>query len=418
MNKDRLKEIMLDQKKTFSGHVGLIERDIDLDKYLSSEQVVVITGIRRCGKSSLLYLIQQRMQLKEEDYCYFNFDDERIIGDVSILEKIDHIHQETYGKEAILFLDEIQIINGWEKFVNRLYEQNRKIFVTGSNASLLSSEISTSLTGRNKTIELTPFSFNEYCRLKEIPFNLERLSVKEKPILMKAFNGFMEKGGFPLVIKENDLELLDAYFKDILYRDIIARHHITQVDELKQIGLYFFANISKLFSYSTLQKMTGIKSTSSINEYLFYYSQSFLFYYVRKFDYSLKKQILNPRKVYAADQGFSTRIGFNFSSNKGRILENLIFLELLNRKKDIFYYSGKGECDFIVKQGLDVIEVIQVCYILSRENIEREIAGLTEAMTKFKLDNGCLIIYDSEIDESELPGNIQMTHAWKWLLDK
>ena len=139
MNKDRLKEIMLDQKKTFSGHVGLIERDIDLDKYLSSEQVVVITGIRRCGKSSLLYLIQQRMQLKEEDYCYFNFDDERIIGDVSILEKIDHIHQETYGKEAILFLDEIQIINGWEKFVNRLYEQKRKIFVTGSNASLLSS---------------------------------------------------------------------------------------------------------------------------------------------------------------------------------------------------------------------------------------------------------------------------------------
>jgi uncharacterized protein len=418
MNKDRLKEIMLDQKKTFSGHVGLIERDIDLDKYLSSEQVVVITGIRRCGKSSLLYLIQQRMQLKEEDYCYFNFDDERIIGDVSILEKIDHIHQETYGKEAILFLDEIQIINGWEKFVNRLYEQKRKIFVTGSNASLLSSEISTSLTGRNKTIELTPFSFNEYCRLKEIPFNLERLSVKEKPILMKAFNGFMEKGGFPLVIKENDLELLDAYFKDILYRDIIARHHITQVDELKQIGLYFFANISKLFSYSTLQKMTGIKSTSSINEYLFYYSQSFLFYYVRKFDYSLKKQILNPRKVYAADQGFSTRIGFNFSSNKGRILENLIFLELLNRKKDIFYYSGKGECDFIVKQGLDVIEVIQVCYILSRENIEREIAGLMEAMTKFKLDNGCLIIYDSEINESELPGNIRMTHAWKWLLDK
>jgi len=235
---------------------------------------------------------------------------------------------------------------------------------------------------------------------------------------MKAFNGFMEKGGFPLVIKENDLELLDAYFKDILYRDIIARHHITQVDELKQIGLYFFANISKLFSYSTLQKMTGIKSTSSINEYLFYYSQSFLFYYVRKFDYSLKKQILNPRKVYAADQGFSTRIGFNFSSNKGRILENLIFLELLNRKKDIFYYSGKGECDFIVKQGLDVIEVIQVCYILSRENIEREIAGLMEAMTKFKLDNGCLIIYDSEINESELPGNIRMTHAWKWLLDK
>jgi len=418
MNKDRLKEIMLDQKKSFSGHVGLIERDIDLDKYISSEQVVVITGIRRCGKSSLLYLIQQRMQLKDDEYCYFNFDDERIMGDVAILEDIDHIHQEMYGKEAILFLDEIQIIKGWEKFVNRLYEQNRKIFVTGSNASLLSSEISTSLTGRNKTIELNTFSFNEYCRLKEVPVNLKRLSAKEKPQIMSAFNGFMKNGGFPLVIKENDLELLDAYFKDILYRDIIARHRITQVDELKQIGLYFFANASKLFSYSTLQKITGIKSTNSINEYLNYYSNSFLFYYVRKFDFSLKKQILNPRKVYISDQGFSTRIGFNFSKNKGRILENMVFLELLNRKNDVFYYSGKGECDFVIKQGVNITAAIQVCYLLTQENIDREISGLTEAMNEFKLDMGYLIIYDHEINTSDIPENISIIHAWKWLLDK
>lgn len=254
MNRDRLKEIMLAQKEVFSEHQNLIERDVDLGRFIGSEQVVVITGVRRCGKSSLLYLIKQQMQLQDEDFCYFNFDDERIMGDVAILEDIDHIHQEIYGKEAVLFLDEIQIINGWEKFVNRLYEQNRKIFVTGSNASLLSSEISTSLTGRNKTIELAPFSFNEYCRYKRITFNLNRLSVKEKPILIRAFNDFIQKGGFPLVVKEDDLELLDAYFKDILYRDIIARHRITQVDELKQIGVYFFANVSKLFSYSTLQK--------------------------------------------------------------------------------------------------------------------------------------------------------------------
>ena len=418
MNRDRLKEIMLAQKEVFPEHQNLIERDVDLGRFIGSEQVVVITGVRRCGKSSLLYLIKQQMQLQDEDFCYFNFDDERIMGDVAILEDIDHIHQEIYGKEAVLFLDEIQIINGWEKFVNRLYEQNRKIFVTGSNASLLSSEISTSLTGRNKTIELAPFSFNEYCRYKRITFNLNRLSVKEKPILIRAFNDFIQKGGFPLVVKEDDLELLDAYFKDILYRDIIARHRITQVDELKQIGVYFFANVSKLFSYSTLQKITGIKSTNSVNKYLNYYSQSFLFYYLRKFDYSLKKQILNPRKVYAVDQGFSTRIGFNFSSNKGRILENLIFLELLNRKKEIFYFSRKGECDFVIKQGLNISEAIQVCYLLTHENMDREILGLTEAMNEFKLDKGYLIIYDSEISTSELPENIHIIPAWKWLLDK
>jgi|TARA_B110000196_G_scaffold105858_1_gene91892 predicted AAA+ superfamily ATPase len=418
MNKDRLKEIMLDQKNIFSDNQKLIERDVDLDRYIRSEQVVVITGVRRCGKSSLLYLIKQRMKLRDEDYCYFNFDDERIVNDVSILDNLDNLHQEMYGKEAALFLDEIQIINGWEKFVNRLYEQNRKIFVTGSNASLLSSEISTSLTGRNITIELTPFSFNEYCRFKRITFNLDRLSAKDKPTIMRAFNVFIQKGGFPLVVKEDDLELLDAYFKDILYRDIIARHRITQVDELKQMGVYFFANVSKLFSYSTLQKITGIKSTNSVNEYLNYYALSFLFYYVRKFDYSLKKQILNPRKVYAIDQGFSTRIGFNFSSNKGRILENLIFLELLNRKKEIFYFSGKGECDFVIKQGLKISEVIQVCYLLTRENVDREVTGLIEAMNEFKLDKGYLIIYDNEISLSELPETIHIIPAWKWLLDK
>jgi len=418
MNKEKLKEIMLDQKKSFSGHEGLIRRDIALDKYINSNQVVVITGIRRCGKSSLLYLIQQQMQLKEEDFCYFNFDDERILGDVTILEALDQIHQELYGKEAILFLDEIQIIEGWEKFVNRLYEQNRKIFVTGSNASLLSSEISTSLTGRNKTIELNPFSFNEFCRFKRLNVDLNRLSSNDKTIIRRAFNDFFRNGGFPLVVKENDLDLLDAYFKDILYRDIIARNRITQVDELKQIGLYFFANCAKLFSYSTLQKISGIKSTSSINEYLNYYYQSFLFHYVRKFDYSLKKQILNPRKVYVADQGFSTRIGFNFSANKGRILENLVFLELLNRKADVFYFSKKGECDFVIKQGVNISEAIQVCYLLTHENRDREINGLTEAMTKFNLEKGYLIVNETELNEKHIPENVQIIPVWKWLLNK
>ncbi len=416
MNKDRLKEIMLDQKNVFSDNSELIDRDLDLDKYIQTAQVVVITGVRRCGKSSLLYLIKQQMQLQNEDYCYFNFDDERIVSDFTLLDDIYNIHREIYGKEAVLFLDEIQNIKGWEKFVNRLYEQERKIFVTGSNASLLSSEISTSLTGRNKTIELQPFSFREYLRFKKIKFNLDMLNTKTKSVIMKEFNIFFHKGGFPLVIKEDDLELLDSYFKDILYRDIIARHRISQVDELKQIGLYFFANTAKLFSYSTLQKISGVKSLSSINEYLHYYSQSYLFYYLRKFDYSVKKQMLNPRKVYSVDQGFATRIGFNFSSNKGRILENLVFLELLARKKEVFYYSGKGECDFVLKQALNITQAIQVCYILTKENYDREIFGLTEAINEFNLSKGLLIVYDSEINESNLPNEIELVPVWKWLL--
>jgi len=416
MNKDRLKEIMLNQKEVFSAKGNLIDRDIVLDDFISTSQVVVITGIRRCGKSSLLYLIKQRMLLAEDQFCYFNFDDERIICDRALLEEIDHIHTELYGKEAVLFLDEIQNVTGWEKFVNRMYEQGRKVFVTGSNATMLSSEISTSLTGRNKILELFPFSFSEYLRFKNLSFDVNRLSTKVKSRLIGEFDYFFQKGGFPLVIREDDLEILDAYFKDILYRDIIARFRLSQVDELKQMGVYFCANTSKLFSYATLQKISGVKSLSTVKDYLSYYAQSYLFFYLSKFDFSLKKQILNPKKVYSIDQGFINRIGFNFTENKGRVLENIVFLELLRRKKEIFYYSRKGECDFVVKEALHITEAIQVCYYLNKENMEREMAGLLEAVNEFNLMKGLLLVYDSEINESEWPHQIKVIPIWKWLL--
>jgi hypothetical protein len=265
MTNDRLKEIMFDQKAVFNNRKGLIKRDIELGKYISTSQVVIVSGIRRCGKSSLLYLIKEQMKLDETDYCYFNFDDERISADVSILEMMYSLHLEIYGKEPVFFLDEIQNIDSWEKFVNRMYEQGIKVFVTGSNAKLLSSEISTSLTGRNKLIELYPFSFSEYLRFIGNSYQLDQLTPKSKSLLLKDFNSYIQTGGFPLVVKENDLELVNGYFQDILYRDIISRYKLSQVDEIKQIGLYFASNIGKLFSYATLQNISGVKSLSSIN---------------------------------------------------------------------------------------------------------------------------------------------------------
>ena len=297
MIKDRLKEIMFDQKDVFNNRKHLINRNIILDKYITTSQVVIISGIRRCGKSSLLYLIKAKMKLEESDYCYFNFDDERIITELTILENIYNLHIEVYGKEPILFLDEIQNIVNWEKFVNRMYEQGIKVFVTGSNAKLLSSEISTSLTGRNKLIELYPFSFAEYLRFIGNNYNLERITPTSKSLLLKDFNNYMDTGGFPLVVKENDTELINAYFQDILYRDIISRYRITQVNEIKQIGLYFASNIGKLFSYSTLQQISGVKSLSSIKDYLYYFEQSYLFFYLKKYDYSVKKQIMNQCRL-------------------------------------------------------------------------------------------------------------------------
>ena len=416
MVKDRLKEIMFDQKDVFNSKKHLIHRDIDLDKHIATNQVVIISGIRRCGKSSLLFLIKDKMNLNESEYCYFNFDDERIIADISIFEDIYSLHLEVYGKEPILFLDEIQNINNWEKFVNRMYEQGIKVFVTGSNAKLLSSEISTSLTGRNKLIELFPFSFSEYLRFIGNTYNLDRLTPKSKSLLLKDFNNYFVTGGFPIVIRENDTELINAYFQDILYRDIISRYRLTQVNEIKQIGLYFASNIGKLFSYSTLQEISGIKSLSSIKDYLHYYQLSYLYFYLKKFDYSVKKQIMNPKKVYTIDPAFAHRLGFNFSENKGRILENIVYLELLRRGKEVYYHSGKKECDFVIKEGLDIVEVIQVAYQLNAKNYEREFQGLQEAMQTYNLSSGLVLNYNS--DETVVPNNvdIKIMPVWQWLL--
>ena len=416
MNKERIKEILLDQKEAFNKQKQLIARDVSLETAIGSQQVIIISGVRRCGKSSLLYLIKEKMKLKEQDYCYFNFDDERIIADIALMDAVYTLHIELYGKEPVLFLDEVQNILGWEKFVNRVHEKKIKVFVTGSNAHLLSSEIATSLTGRNKIIELFPFSFAEYLRLIGHPYKVDQLSSKQKALLLRDFGQYTQTGGFPLVVKENDLELINTYFRDILYRDIIARYRLSQVNEIKQIGLFLASNCGNRFSYATLQQISGVKSLSSIKDYLGYYEQAYLFFFLMKFDYSLKKQVMNPRKVYAVDPAFSQRLGFNFSDNKGRMLENIVLLELLRQGKEVFYHDGKNECDFIVKEGLNASEAIQVCWSLDNNNLQREQDGLIEAMTNFQIQKGTLLVHTIETDVVFDNPKINITPIWKWML--
>ncbi|MBW3466417.1 ATP-binding protein [Arthrospiribacter ruber] len=417
MQSDNLKQILIDQKDNFNRKRPLIERDIDLTTFLKTVQVVVIAGVRRCGKSSLLYLIKEKLELAEQDYCYFNFDDERIIPQTSILDQIYLAHLELYKTEPVFFFDEIQNVPNWEKFVNRIHEKGLKVYVTGSNANLLSSEIATSLTGRNKTITLFPFSFAEYLKCRGKSIDVKKVSSKAKSMIQGEFQEYMKLGGFPLVVQEEDLELLNQYFQDILYRDIIARYRISQVNELKQIALYLASNSGKLFSYSTLQNIAGVKSTSSVKSYLDYLEHSYLFFYLKKFDYSVKKQIMNSRKVYAIDPAVCNRLGSRFSENKGRILETIIFLQLLRMKREVFYHSGKKECDFIVQEGLEITSAIQVAYELSDINVKREVDGLLEAMKAYGLEKGVLITADNQLKGEEIPDQIEVILAWKWLID-
>lgn len=416
MQRGELQQILIDQKEGFNRNRHLIERELDLSPYLSTRQVVVITGVRRCGKSSLLYLIKQKLELEEGDFCYLNFDDERIIHDPLILDEVYLLHLEMYKTEPVFFFDEIQHVPKWEMFINRMYEKGLKVYVTGSNAKLLSSEIASSLTGRNKTITLYPFSFSEFLRLKgkmDLPENLSSKNISQ---MQADLQQYMQYGGFPLVLQENDLEIINSYFQDILYRDIVARYRIVQVNELKQIALFLSSNVGKCLSYSTLQTISGVKSSSSIKSYVDYFEQSYLFSFLKKFDYSVKKQIMNPRKAYTIDPAICNRMGFRFSENKGRVLENIVYLELLRRKKEVFYYSGRKECDFVIREGLKIKEAIQVVYELSDLNAPRETEGLLEAIQTYQLEGGLLITVHNSIQHYALPDTITVVPAWKWLI--
>lgn len=415
MDKEQLKRVVLDQKNYFSNRNNLIDRDINYGMYIRTAQIVVISGVRRCGKSCLLSLFRQKMNLTEKQYCYLNCDDERLQLNESLLDQLYSLHLEMYGTEPVFFFDEVQAVPKWEKFVNRMYELGHKVFVTGSNAHLLSSEIATSLTGRNRVITLFPFSFKEYLRYKGHQYHLEALTTMEKSRLLADLNAYQRTGGFPLVVQEEDMEILNAWFQDILYRDVVSRYRLSQVKELRQMAIYLFSNVGKPFSYSTLQKVSELKSLSSVSDYLQYLEQSYLFFYLPKFDYSVKKQMLNSKKLYVIDAGAINRLGFHFSEEKGRLLENTVFLELLRRGKEVYYYRGEKECDFVIVENGKVVEAIQVTDKINEQDKDREVGGLKEAINTFHLENAKIIVYDR--DDCLTDGvDVPLVSVWEWLI--
>lgn len=417
MEKNKLKEVLQDQQELFEKTDDLIEREISLTDYMEGNEIVILTGIRRCGKSSLLKIISKKLK---ERFVYLNFDDIRLTDfKVENFEDIEEIVSEIYGikTNVVYLLDEIQNVPSWERWVNNLYSKHVKVFVTGSNSSLLSSEISTFLTGRNKVIKLYPFSFREFLSVKKIKIDYQ--TTHERRAISQAFNDYFEKGGFPLVIINDDLSLSKQYFEDILNKDIIKRYNIKKVKELKDLILYLFSNVSKTYSYSTLKQVSSIKSLSMINNYIEYLKNVFVASTINKFDYSVKKQRVSSSKFYALDNSFLKTAAFNFSENAGKRLENLVFIELVRRGNEVYYYAKKNECDFVIKEGLKITQVIQVCLVL--DNVvtkKREIDGLIEALKEFNLKEGLILTLDKE--EEFVIGNkkIIIKPVWKWLLEK
>ena len=396
---------------------GLIEREVSLNDYMKGNEIIVITGIRRCGKSSLLKIISKKLK---EKFVYMNIDDIRLTDfKVENFEDIEDIVSERYGikTNVIFLLDEIQNVPFWERWVNNLYTKRIKVFVTGSNSSLLSSEISTFLTGRNKVIKLYPFSFKEFLLVKKIKIDYQ--TTDERRAISQAFNYYFENGGFPLVIINDDLSLSKQYFEDILNKDIIKRYNLKKIKELNNLILYLFSNVSKTYSYSTLKQVSSIKSLSMINNYIGYLKNVFVASTINKFDYSIKKQKVSSSKFYVLDNSFLKTVAFNFSENAGKRLENLVFIELVRDGNEVYYHAKNNECDFIIKEGLKITKAIQICLVLDNAvTKKREVDGLIEALKEYRLKEGLILTLDKEEEFILKDKKIIIKPVWKWLLEK
>jgi len=302
-------------------------------------------------------------------------------------------------------------------FVRRLYDNGAKVYLTGSNASMLSSDMGTRLTGRYMIIENLPFSCREFMRLNghgEVA-SPNSLSSKEQAVIKSIFQRFIIEGGFPLVQSEPRKIYLQSLYQGILYRDLVDRHRILQTHSLRILGLYLARNIGKELTYNSLKSLTGLSSAHTIAQYCEYFEESYVFFLLRRFDYSLKKQMASPKKIYCIDQGLAQAVGSRLSDDRGRFLENIVFLELRRRGFTIYYHKQAKECDFVIERQGQIVAAIQVCLEMEESSTRRrEFDGLNEAMLAYELSEGWIFTLDTE----ETDGAITVIPIWKWLLSE
>jgi uncharacterized protein len=416
MEKNEIKKIVLNQNNF--DIKKYVKRDIysKLEKKSKSKFITIISGIRRCGKSTLLNYFKHNQ--KEKDF-YLNFEDERLYNfKIEDFEKLYEVFIELYGQQNTFYFDEIQNIKGWEKFIRKLHDDNKKIYITGSNASMLSYDLGTHLTGRFVTLELFPFSFKEFLRFKKIEYNEKDFYIREKKVqLEKTFKKYIKVGGFPEFLETYDNDFLKNLFESILYRDIMVRNNLTSEIHVKEILHYLMSNVSREFSYNSLTKFSLVKNSTTIKDYLSYFEKPYLLFILNRFDKSFQKQLKSPKKIYSIDTGLANSVSFKFAEEPTTQLENVVFLELKRRNLEVYYHKKDKECDFIIRDRGKVIKAIQVCMIMENESTrQRGIEGLIEAMNEFKLKEGLILTEDVENEFKINNKKIIIKPIWKWLL--
>lgn len=363
---------------------------------LKSPHIIVITGLRRSGKSTLQ--AQLARHFFPDDYYYLNFDDERWTGFEA--KNFHSVHEQLlglYGDRKYFLMDEVQNIPKWELFVRRLHDAGHKLIITGSNASLLSREIGSHLTGRHRAVELFPFSFREYlgfCKVQASP-----KTTAESARLKAAFRKYMIVGGIPDVLKYPKDNFGAQLYQDIIHRDISARYAIDSLKNLKELSLFLVGNVGRPISFNKLRQMLMLGSVNTVKTYIDHLEVSWLYFTINVYSRSVKQQQIAPKKVYCVDNGIINQVAFRSSDDVGWFLENAVFLQLRRQTSDIFYAKNEDgtEVDFLIRKGTKPIQLIQVAASLRDEATrKRELSALLKAMSHHKLNEGTLITLEEE----------------------
>ena len=414
------KQIVTEQKQEIPilTKTGWVTRGQESAVNINSRLVQVITGVRRCGKSTLAHRAFAGIP-----YAFCNFDDERLSGlKPDQLNLILEALYAVYGDFKYLILDEIQNVENWHLFINRLLRNDIRIIITGSNSKLLSKELATHLTGRYSTIEMFPYSFREFLSAKGFNEPGEP-TARSYGLMIRHFNEFLTDGGFPEIVSG---EHKDTYagnlFEAIVTRDIIYRYDIRNVRTFREIARYLALNFGTEISYNRIKNLFGLGSENTAKNYVSYLEEAWLILTLPKFSYK-NQESLKYRKTYVIDNSFTGITGPRFSQNSGRLLENVVFLELIRGARlkgyEVFYYKKVVEVDFVVYQEMKVLELIQVAQQVSDEKTrQREVRSLLAASEDLKTDLLTIITLDESYELTEKGRTIRVVRIADWLLAK
>jgi len=414
-----MEKVILTQNKHWEKpYSGLYEREIlgTLKRNLSTRYIQVIQGIRRSGKSTLFKLLINHLshEVDPEEILYVNLDDPFFIpfeDDASKFHDIVARARKITQKEVkYLFLDEVQNISGWERYVKSVYDSEVfvKIFVTGSNSTLLEGKLAPLLSGRYLSVQVYPLSFREIMTINDIRSYRELLEAQPK--VLKIIDTMMEYGSFVEVYEHDEVfrrEILQSYYQTILLKDCVINHAIRDVKSFRELSFYLLSNIASLYSYSSLGKAVGIHDQSA-KEYLSYLEDAYLCTELKPFSFSLKEQQRSKKKIYFNDNGFVS-LSFKFSNNYGKLLENLVLTELIKQGYACYFYRKNFECDFIARREEKTLAV-QVCYELNDGNRKREFDGLRKL--PFHVDEKILLTYNQSEDEDD--EGIRVISFWEY----